>query len=86
MQYAAVSKSGSWTAEWSIPLAAICLDPVTATSCCFNVGVLKPGTEPAADGKNPVPPGDKWAVWRGAGGANWKVWNVGLLHLGKHDE
>ena len=85
VQYAATAEPGSWTAEWKIPLASICLDPATTTSCCFNVGVLKPGTKPPAGSKEPVPPGDKWAVWRGANGANWKVWNVGLLHLGKKD-
>jgi len=83
VQYAAKSEPGSWTAEWQIPLASICLDPTTTTSCCFNVGVFKPGTKPRAESKAPVPSNDKWAVWRGANGANWKVWNVGLLHLGK---
>jgi len=86
VQYAATSKPGSWTAEWKIPLAAIYLDPATTTSCCFNVGVHKPGTRPPAGSKDPVSAADEWAVWRGANGANWKVWNVGLLHLGKKSE
>ncbi|MBT4822397.1 MAG: hypothetical protein HON70_42205, partial [Lentisphaerae bacterium] len=86
VQYAATSEPGSWTAEWKIPLAAICLDPKTTASCCFNVGVRKPGTQPQPGSDQPVASGDKWSVWRGANGANWKVWNVGLLHLGKGEE
>jgi len=86
VQYAVESRPGLWTAEWKIPLAAICLDPATRTTCCFNVGVLKPGTEPPAGSEQPVSPEDKWAVWRGANGSNWKVWNTGLLHLGKSEE
>ena len=85
VQYAAESRPGLWTAEWKIPLAAIYLDPPTTTTCCFNAGALKPGTKSPAGSKQPVSSGDQWVVWRGANGANWKVWNVGLLHLGKQD-
>ena len=81
VNYAATSEPGRWTAEWRIQLAALCLDPDKAKRCCFNVGVLKPGTRPAAGAKQEVAPGDKWAVWSGTKGANWKVWNAGLLHL-----
>ena len=83
VQYAARAQPGSWTGEWKIPLAAIYLDPAKTTSCCFNVGVFKPGTTPPPGSKKTVSADDRWAVWRGANGANWKVWNVGLLHLGK---
>ena len=76
VQYGACSEAGCWTAEWRIPLAAICLDPKTAKGCCFNVGVHKPRTK----GDN-VAGSDKWAVWVGAEGANWKVWNAGMLYL-----
>ena len=81
VQYAAAAEPGRWTAEWRIPLAAICLDPSKAKSCCFNVGVLKPGTRPGPGGKEKLTPGEIWAVWRGTKGANWKVWNAGLLYL-----
>ncbi|OGV74999.1 MAG: hypothetical protein A3K19_12145 [Lentisphaerae bacterium RIFOXYB12_FULL_65_16] len=70
VQYAAASAPGCWTAEWRVPLAALCLDPKEAKGCCFNVGVHKPQTQ-----------GDNWAVWVGAEGANWKVWNAGWLSL-----
>ena len=85
-QYAATATAGRWTAEWRIPLAAICLDPAKVKSCCFNVGVHKPGTQPPAGTREPVPPGDEWAVWCGAMGANWKVWNAGMLHLSGADK
>jgi len=76
VQYAAASKPGCWTAEWRVPLAAVCLNPKESPGCCFNVGVYKPRTQ----GDN-VSPNDKWAVWVGAEGANWKVWNAGWLNL-----
>ncbi|MCK5806495.1 MAG: hypothetical protein KAI66_26935, partial [Lentisphaeria bacterium] len=72
----ATSEPGSWSAEWRIPLAAICLDPKEEKGCCFNIGVHKTRTQ----GKN-VSANDKWAVWVGAEGANWKVWNAGWLAL-----
>ena len=80
VQYAAASEPGRWTAEWRIPLAAICLDPKTAKGCCFNIGVNKPQTRPPAKGEK-LSLGQKWAVWCGTMGANWKVWNAGMLHL-----
>ena len=76
VQYAAASTAGCWTAEWRIPLAAVCVDPKESLGCCFNVGVHKPRTQ----GDN-VSANDKWAVWVGAEGANWKVWNAGWLSL-----
>lgn len=76
VQYAAASQPGAWTAEWRVPLAALGLDPKTASGCCFNVGVHKPRTQGADISAN-----DKWAVWVGAEGANWKVWNAGWLSL-----
>ncbi len=76
VQYAAAGTPGGWTAEWRIPLAAVCLDPKTARGCCFNIGVHKPRTA----GGN-VSASDKWAVWAGAEGANWQVWNAGWLSL-----
>ena len=82
VQYGARADLGSWSAEWRIPLAAICLDTAKPSSCCFNAGVHKPGTQPPAGTGAPAGAGDKWAVWCGAMGANWKVWNAGLLHLG----
>jgi len=72
VQYAAMAGAGVWTAEWRIPLAALGLDPDSTKGCSFNVGVHKPRS-----------PSDKWAVWVGAGGANWQVWNAGWLELGK---
>ena len=79
--YAAVSEPGRWTAEWRIPLDALCLDPKKTKSCCFNVGVLKPGTRPKPGSKEELTSGDKWAVWCGTKSANWKVWNAGMLQL-----
>ena len=76
VRYAATSRAGSWCAEWKIPIAALGLDPENAEGCCFNVGVHKPGT-----GSKTTSPNDKWAVWVGAEGANWKVWNAGRLKL-----
>jgi len=76
VQYAAASNPGCWTAEWRIPLAAICLDPNEAKGCCFNIGVHKPRTQSGNVSAN-----NKWAVWVGTEGANWKVWNAGILCL-----
>jgi len=80
--YAAVSEPGRWTAEWRIPLAAIYLDSKDAKSCCLNIGVLKPNTQPDPGAKEELKSGDKWAVWRGTESANWKVWNAGMLYYG----
>jgi hypothetical protein len=74
VQYAATARPGSWTAEWRVPLSALGLDPKTAQGCCFNVGVLKPRTPNASAN-------DKWAVWTGTAGPNWRVWNAGWLSL-----
>ena len=74
VQYAATARSGGWTAEWRVPLSALGLDPKTAQGCCFNVGVHKPRTPGASDS-------DKWAVWTGTEGPNWRVWNAGWLSL-----
>jgi len=74
VQYAAAARPGGWTAEWRVPISALGLDPKTAEGCCFNVGVHKPRT-PGASAN------DKWAVWVGAGGPNWSVWNAGWLSL-----
>ena len=76
VQYAAESRAGCWTAEWRVPIAALCLDPAKAKGCCFNVGVHKPRTQ---GGK--AAPGNNWAVWVGTHAANWKVWNAGWLKL-----
>ncbi|NOZ20695.1 MAG: hypothetical protein GXP25_06355 [Planctomycetes bacterium] len=81
VQYATASEPGRWTAEWRIPLAALCLDPKTAKGCCFNIGVLKPGTLPDPKTKAKPTASEKWAVWCGTMGANWKVWNAGRLQL-----
>ncbi len=72
--YAASARPGVWTAEWRVPLSALGLDPKTAQGCCFNVGVHKPRT-PGASAN------DKWAVWTGTAGPNWRVWNAGWLSL-----
>ncbi len=80
VQYAAKGEPGRWTAEWQIPLSAVCLGPATTMSACVNLGVLKPGTQPAAGSKGPLAPVDIWAVWQGTG-PTWQVWNAGLLHL-----
>lgn len=76
VQYAAAAEPGSWSAEWRIPIAALGLEPGTSPGCCFNVGVHKPRS-----GSNSLSPNDQWAVWVGARGANWKVWNAGWLSL-----
>ena len=81
VQYAAAAVPGRWTAEWQIPLSAVCLGPASMKTCSFNIGVLKPGTQPPRGAKSPLPPGDIWAVWQGTHGANWQVWNAGLLNL-----
>ena len=52
-----------------------------AKSCCFNVGVLKPSTQPNRETKEKPTAGEIWAVWCGTNGANWKVWNAGVLYL-----
>ena len=78
VQYAAASERGCWTAEWRIPLAALCLDPKKTKDCCFNVGVHKPRTK----GEN-LKGNDKWAVWVGTEGSNWQVWNAGRLGVGE---
>lgn len=74
VQYAATARPGSWTAEWRVPLSALGLDSKTARGCCFNVGVHKPRTPGASDN-------DKWAVWVGTEGPNWRAWNAGWLSL-----
>jgi len=81
-RYAAkVKDSSCWTAEWSIPFASICLDPVESEGCCFNIGVNKPGTP-----VDPSWPRSKrsvatWVAWVGTGGPNCEVWNAGRLLL-----
>ena len=79
--YAAASEPGRWTAEWRIPIKALCLDPKQTPSCCFNVGVNKPGTR-AADGATKVEYLDAWVKWVGdPEGQAWAVWNAGSLRL-----
>jgi len=74
VHYAAAARPGGWTAEWRVPLSALGLDPKTAKGCCFNVGVHKPRTPNASAN-------DRWAVWTGTQGPNWRVWNAGWLSL-----
>ena len=83
--YAAVSEPGRWTAEWRIPLKALCLDPKQTPSCCFNVGVHKPGTRSAKKGEK-VTYLEHWVKWTGDPVSQaWAVWNAGYLRL-KTDE
>ena len=81
VSYAASSEPGRWTAEWRIPLKAICLDPKATTTCCFNVGVHKPGTRAAQEGGK-VTYGEQWVKWAAVSSSRaWEVWDAGSLRL-----
>ena len=81
VSYAAISEPGRWTAEWRIPLKAICLNPKTTAACCFNVGVHKPGTR-AAEEDEKVTYGQQWVKWAAVPSSRaWEVWNAAVLRL-----
>lgn len=64
--YAAVVSETEWSCEWRIPFSACGFGPADAPLWAFNLGVRK--TAP-----------DGWAIWRGTGGATWRVGAGGLL-------
>lgn len=66
--YAAVVGENEWRAEWRIPFAACSFTPAEAPLLLFNIGVRKT-----------VP--ESWVVWRGTGGANYRVGEAGMLVL-----
>lgn len=75
VQYAASVKDTTfWSAEWSIPFAALGIDPATANPrLAFNLSVRKPA-------------GDEWTTWNQAGGSTWNVRASGLLWLAQFGE
>jgi len=80
VSYAAeTSTPGQWTAEWKIPLSLMCIDVEKTDFCNFNIGVCKPGTRSKTGAK--LIGNHLWAVWSGASGPNWQVWNAGRLVL-----
>ncbi len=68
-----------WSAEWRIPLQAVCINPEELDRRPFNIGVRKTaGPARVSDwqpGKGPA----GWVVWVGTGNRNWEVWNAGKL-------
>jgi hypothetical protein len=68
VRYAAAITPGQWTGEWSIPWAALGIDPAKATKLLFNIGVLKKSES-------------EWIGWVSAGGAPWHLENAGKLTL-----
>lgn len=68
--YSAKVDGDEWSCAWRIPFDAAGLTPTGAPLWSFNVGVRK--TSPAG-----------WAVWRGTGGANYRVAYAGLLTFGE---
>jgi len=70
---------GQWTAEWKIPLSLMCIDIEKTDFCNFNIGVCKPGSRSKTGAK--LTGNHLWAVWSGASGPNWQVWNAGRLIL-----
>ena len=80
VSYAAISEPGRWTAEWRIPLKAICVSSNKA-ACCFNVGVHKPSTRAAKRGEK-VTHAEQWVKWAAVPSSRaWEVWNAGSLRL-----
>jgi hypothetical protein len=66
--YVAAVDKDHWRCEMRIPFAACGLTAAKAPLLLFNLGARK--TEP-----------DSWVVWRGTGGANYKVARAGMLVL-----
>ncbi|OGV66554.1 MAG: hypothetical protein A3K19_23865 [Lentisphaerae bacterium RIFOXYB12_FULL_65_16] len=66
--YKAAVGADAWTCEWRIPFAALGIKPDAAPKILFNLGVKK--TDP-----------DAWVIWRGTGGATYRVENAGELVL-----
>jgi hypothetical protein len=64
--YKAAVGEKEWTCEWRIPFSACGYTPQTEALWAFNLGVLK--TSPQG-----------WVIWRGTGGATYKVGSGGLL-------
>ena len=64
--YKTAVSAGAWTCEWRIPFAACGFTPKAAPLIALNLGVRK--TDPLA-----------WVIWRGTGGATYKVAGAGLL-------
>ena len=84
VEYAAqMIDAGHWSCEWRIPLDRLLQDYGKRDWCCFNLGVGKPGTKVDPDASKGAQANAKWAVWVGAQGANWHVWNAGRLEFGK---
>jgi hypothetical protein len=66
--YAAAVGENEWRTEWRIPFAACGFTPEQAPLLLFNIGVRKTAPE-------------SWVVWRGTGGANYRVGQAGMLVL-----
>jgi hypothetical protein len=65
---ARIISAGRWTAEYTIPFAALGIDPKKHTKLEFNLTVRK-SAAPA------------WLMWRGTGGYSWEVSNAGFIEL-----
>lgn len=69
VQYrAAHNTPGHWTAEWSIPLASLGVDPAKHRKLAFNLSARKTAQS-------------LWVEWFGTGGCTWEVDNAGFLDL-----
>jgi hypothetical protein len=69
VQYnAKVVDKGHWTAEWSIPLASLGIDPKKTRKFAFSLTVRKSG-------------GPDWVLWVGTHHATWNANNAGFLEL-----
>jgi hypothetical protein len=67
-RFTAKVEGGSWTGEWTIPLAAAGLVYRPGLKLSFNVGVMRSET-------------GEWIIWQGALGPTWKLDNAGVLVL-----
>jgi hypothetical protein len=68
VRFAAKAEGGTWTGEWSIPLAAAGLTYQPGLKLAFNIGVMRSESS-------------EWIIWQGALGPTWQVDNAGILVL-----
>jgi len=68
--YKAVIGDDAWSCEWRIPFVACGFAPKTAPRILLNLGVRKTAQ-------------NAWVIWRGTGGATYRVQNAGELVWGQ---
>lgn len=70
-QYAATMvDTKRWTAEWSVPLASLGIDPAKDPKVWFNLSVRKTADE-------------QWTMWQGTGAHTWDVMQAGIIEFAR---